>query len=98
MGCRTKQSGGGAGGRKGQVLYDKPQLGLGGITGGSLRLPGFPRLEDNLEISGLPGCGGQTWEVGTGPLSRSRFWLASEKVTGLALVDLGMDYKVKPQQ
>lgn len=30
--------------------------------------------------------------------SRSGFRLASEKVTGLALVDLGMDYKVKTEQ
>lgn len=25
------------------------------------------------------------------------FWMASEKVMGFALVDLGMDYKVKQQ-
>lgn len=67
-------------GREGQVLYDKPQLGLGRSLGGSLRLPRIPRLEDNLEISGLPGCGGQTWEVGMAPHSGSGFRLASEKV------------------
>lgn len=79
-------------GKTGQPLYDKPPAEARQMAGGSLRLSGIPRLENNLDVSGLPGCGGWPWEVRMAPE------LASEKVMGFALAHLGMDYKVKHER